>query len=516
MCGKLHILGLLVGLASALMAAPIPPDVAARRAEAWLMRRPESARGRHGKMRPARKPSGRVRTYGVGGTNLFHLVALEGGGFVAVSAADGQAPVVGFSTSDELPTPDDGGPLWALLKADAAARASGRSAASLMGSVANESGIDDVRVSPLVQSKWDQRYVGGKATYNYYTTNHWYCGCVATAMAQLMRYHGFPSNAVTPRTFTCYIVSTDTPVSLTMKGGAYDWANMPLVPTSAIADTEREAIGRICYDAGVSMRMQYSSSGSGALPFEFDPLRNVFGFASAHTYLAADEYTTLTDGEVKNGILANLDAGCPVLLAINNASATAGHAILADGYGYVDGTLYCHLNMGWSGSYNYWYALPAIPAGGYNFTVVNAITYNVFPDRTGEIVSGRVTDQSGHPLAGAEVSASVFYTSRSGGWFSSRLKTNVVSTVTAMTGATGVYALYAPTNRTYSVLLSATYEGATTNAITATTSPSVSPTSVNWETGNYYYSGSGLSIGNSWGNDFVITVKSKFNGIIFR
>ena len=186
------------------------------------------------------------------------------------------------------------------------------------------------------------------------------------------------------------------------------------------------------------------------------------------------------------------------------------------GYGYVDGTLYCHLNMGWSGSYDYWYALPAIPAGGYNFTVVNSITYNVFPDRTGEIVSGRVTDQSGTPLAGAEVNASVFYTSKSGGWFSSRLKTNVVSTVTAMTGPTGVYALYAPTNRTYSVLLSATYKGATTNAITTTTSTSVSPTSVNYETGNYTYSGSGLSIGNSWGNDFVITVKSKFNGIIFR
>ena len=198
MCGKLHFLGLLFGLASALVGAPIPPDVAAGRAEAWLARRPEFAHGRRGKMRPARKPSGRVRTYGVGGTNLFHLVALEGGGFVAVSAADGQAPVVGFSTSDELPTPDDGGPLWALLKADAAARASGRGAASLMGSVSSESGIDDVRVSPLVQSKWDQRYVGGKATYNYYTTNHWYCGCVATAMAQLMRFHGFPSNAVSP------------------------------------------------------------------------------------------------------------------------------------------------------------------------------------------------------------------------------------------------------------------------------------------------------------------------------
>ena len=84
MCGKLHILRLLVGLASALTAALVPPDVAARRAEAWLARRPEFARGRRGKMRPARKPSGRVRTYGVGGTNLFHLVALEGGGFVCL------------------------------------------------------------------------------------------------------------------------------------------------------------------------------------------------------------------------------------------------------------------------------------------------------------------------------------------------------------------------------------------------------------------------------------------------
>ena len=513
MCGRLHILGLLIGLASALTAASIPSDVAARRAEAWLARRPRAAHGRRGTMRPARKPSGRVRTYGVGGTNLFHIVALEGGGFVAVSAVDGQAPVVGFSPSDELTTPDDGGPLWTLLRADAAARASGGSAASLMGSVATESGIDDVRVSPIIQSRWDQRYVGGKKTYNYYTPNGWHCGCVATAMAQLMRHYGYPSNTVAASTFTCY--TNGVAVSMTMKGGMYDWANMPLRPTSAITDTEREATGRICYDAGVAMHMQYASGSSGALPFVFDPLKNVFGFESAHTYLAADEYTTLTDDEVKNGILANLDAGCPVLLAINNASATAGHAVLADGYGYVDGTLYCHLNMGWSGSYDYWYALPAIPAGGYNFTVVNSITYNVFPDRTGEIVSGRVTDQSGNPIVGAEVNASVFYTSRMSP-FSSRLKTNVVSTVIATTGATGVYALYAPTGRTYSVLLSATYEGATTNAITATTSVSVSPASVDWETGGYYYSGFGLSIGNSWGNDFVITVKSKLNGIIFR
>ena len=61
----------------------------------------------------------------------------------------------------------------------------------------------------------------------------------------------------------------------------------------------------ICHDAGVAMRMQYASDGSGALPYEYDPSRN----------------------------------------GINNASGNVGHAILADGYGYADGMLYCHLNM---------------------------------------------------------------------------------------------------------------------------------------------------------------------------
>jgi len=514
-------------------AAPVPAEKAVERAEAWFARK-----GAHGR----RLASGRARTCSENGTNLFHLVALEGGGFVTVAADDARPPIIGFSASDDLPVPGDGNPLWDLLGEDAAVGGSDKSVASpsvasprrgrrrgarryvvrdvtiararqaagqvvkatASTQITSESGLDDVRVSPLVQSKWDQKYASGKATYNYYTPYNWYCGCVATALAQLMRFHGYPTASVTAQTFTCY--TNEIAVSLTMKGGVYDWNAMPLVPNSSITDAQREAIGRICYDAGVAMRMDYTPTGSGALPYEYNPLRNIFGFANAHSYLAASDTTSLSDSEIRTGILANLDAGYPVLLGINNASGNAGHAIIADGYGYADGTLYCHLNMGWSGSYDYWYAIPTISAGGYAFSVVNSISFNLFPDRTGELVTGRVTDTSGKPIAGASVSASMSYRQ---GFRTYTVTTNV------LTSATGIYFVFAPANRSCTVTLAATYRGESTTNVTTYTSASASPTSVDFATGEYWIPRTGLVIGNSWGNDFVIEVKP-FHGILLR
>ena len=495
----MHISCLVAGLACMLAAAPVSPDKALRKAEAWLARRPKSTMARHHAMRPARRPSGRIRTFSSGGTNLCHLASVEGGGFVVLSADDAMPPVMGFSTTDEMPMPGDGNPLWAMLRSDVAARGS-KAAPSLMNSVANESGLDDVRVSPFVMSKWNQRNVSGKKVYNYYTPYGWYCGCVATAMAQLMRHHRYPTGSVTASTFKCY--TNDVAVNMKMKGGVYDWANMPLEPTSAITDVEREAIGRICYDAGVSMRMQYAAGGSGALPFTYNPFKNVFGFANAHTYVIDG---TISDANIRAGILANLDAGCPVLLGIEDNNLN-GHSILADGYGYVDGTLYCHLNMGWSGSSDYWYALPNISASGYSFTAVSSVSYNIFPKATGELVTGRVTDTFGNPLPGASVSATMTYRKNS---------RNYTSTTNVVTSDNGIYAIRAPAGVTSTITLVASFEGVSATRSTRTTA-SASPTSVNFVTGNYSVPSSGLSIGNSWGNDFAILVKSKFQGILVR
>ena len=512
--GKLSVLLAALFACGAAIAAAVSPDGAFRAARAW-----HGGAARH-MGRSVGAPTGRTRTFSEGGTNLFHLVELSGGGFVAVAAADSRPPVMAFSPSGDLPEADDGGPLWTMLAADGAA-ASGlhprrrrrrrlsmresrsspvaRLSASPLLSAAPSSlaSVSDVRVAPLVGSKWDQKRAGGKNTYNYYTTNHWYCGCVATAMAQLMRYHRYPVREVAAKTFTCYcfVGESYVPVDLTMKGGLYNWDLMPLVPGASTSDEEREMIGRLCYDAGVSVRMRYASGGSGALgDFAHDPLKNVFGYANAESYLSNE---TLSAEVIEDAILANLDAGCPVMLGIfapNSSGQDAGHAILADGYGYEDDTLWCHLNLGWSGSYDLWYALPNIPAGGYAFSVVDSVVYNVFPAGTGQLVTGRVTDDMENPLEGAVVTAS--YTS---GFYT--ITTNVT------TSSSGIYAFRLPpsSRKSRSITLRATYGAAVSGSSTTSIKASSSPYNLNWETGGCDCALSGLVVGNSWGNDLSVT-----------
>ena len=498
-------------LTAGAVAEPLPAERAVRETERWTARtrQPFGERLRGG-------ATGRIRTFSEGNEALFHLVELSGGGFVAVAADDDRPAVLAFSPDGEIPEADDDGPLLALLRGDAAAAAGGgrralgdnrrlvatdnRIEPSVMStgirtaSTAGRTSVSDVRVAPLVKSQWGQTKVGNKNVFNYYTPCHWYCGCVATALAQLMRFHEYPSASVAAQTFTCY--SNAVSVSLTMKGGIYDWTSMPLVPNSSISDAQRESIGRICYDAGVAMRMQYTSGGSGALTsFAFDPLKSIFGYASAQSYLAG-QVESLPESAIRNAILANLDAGYPVMLGISDANHDNGHAILADGSGDADGTLWCHLNMGWSGTSDIWYALPDIPTAQCTFAAVDDVVYNVFPNITGSLVTGRITDENGQPLEGATVAARITYRS---GWRNVTINTNVV------TSATGIYAVFTPGTVTSTVRLQASYGAASSGTATTSTSACSSPSSLDWQTGQYFTSYSGLSIGNSWGNDLVVT-----------
>ena len=448
-----------------------------------------SARHRPNMMRPHAQPTGRTRTYSEDGSDLFHLVELSGGGFVAVAASESAQPIFGFSASGSLPDESPSNPFWAL--AAKTARAAASLAATTTTRITSQSGLDDVRVSPLVQSKWNQTTAGGKNTYNLYTPNNWYCGCVATAMAQLMRFHKYPNTSIAPKTFTCY--TNEVAVALTMKGGTYSWDAMPYAPGAATSDSEREAIGKICYDAGVAVRMHYDSDGSGAYGDAVAyVLKNVFGFANAqYAYPEdSDDFAKV----VQDAILTNLDAGYPVILGVTNP-ANEGHAILADGYGYCDGTLFCHLNMGWSGSSDYWYALPTITAGGYNFTILDGIAYNIFPDFTGEIASGRVTDPSGAAVAGATVNATISYTSQR------RKKT---TSATDVTDENGVFAVIAPAGVDSAVSLTASRDGWTTTLASTNVAASVSPNGVSFgDDGRLYANSWATSVGSRWGNGIV-------------
>ncbi|MHC4085415.1 MAG: C10 family peptidase [Planctomycetota bacterium] len=268
------------------------------------------------------------------------------------------------------------------------------------------SSVSDVRVAPLTQSTWGQTtvgdYIGGITCYNYYIVNNWPIGCVAAAMAQLMRYHEWPG---------------------------YTWSDMPLQPDSGITLTERQAIGALCYHAAESINTTYGSGGSSASPSDAkQALQDTF-------YYNNSIYGWYNNNNIGAGlnrmVNPNLDASYPVILSVGGSSV--GHAVVCDGYGYNVSTLYHHLNMGWSGTDNAWYNLPVINAT-FTYNSVDGCIYNIFTSGSGEIISGRAVDMAGFGISGVSITAT-------GG-----------GTYLATTNTQGIYALVnVPSNTSFTV-----------------------------------------------------------------
>ncbi|MHC4395799.1 MAG: C10 family peptidase [Planctomycetota bacterium] len=360
------------------------------------------------------------------GEPIYHIVYLQPAGFVIVPAENLIEPIIGFveyGTYD----PSEDNPLVALVSRDLPTRVAaarklqppGRNAqkkgltngngkmalqkaalkargkwnklqdyADMVG-VMGVSGISEVRVAPLVQSTWGQMtvggYFGGISCYNFFTPpyapgdpNNYPCGCVATAMAQLMRYHEYPVNP-------------------------YVWSNMPLRPDDNILPIEQQAIGDLCYDAASAVDTIFGPGGSYAYLFDADEeLKDTFGYSnSIHGCKNGDDIGAGLTGMIN----PNLDSNHPVILGIRGISP--GHAIICDGYGYDGSTLYHHLNMGWDGLDNVWYVLPIIEIveAGISYDTVDTCVYNIFTSGSGEIISGRITEPDGVSISGATVTA---------------------------------------------------------------------------------------------------------------
>jgi Peptidase C10 family/Carboxypeptidase regulatory-like domain/Spi protease inhibitor len=491
-----------------LLLGPLPvwarptTDAEARRSvEGWLALDP----------RPLRAPMGtkptQVKAFKDSqGSIDYFVVSLEPSGFAIVSGDDLLEPIIAFApqgTFDPIPQ----NPLYVLLNRDLPGRLAevrekedqaraqkrkftprglhrqARSKWVLLQaidtvpspSVSSQESVSDLRVNPLVESKWSQGNEGTQFCYNYYTPYNYLAGCFATAIAQLLRHYSLPSGPVDAFPYTRYDIYVDGGLTYAYlrggdgAGGAYDWANMVLDPDENTGDIERQAIGALTYDAGVAVHTRYTASGSGSFnQYVSSALMDTFKFGNAR-YAYNSSYS-IPSAHLNNMINPNLDARFPVLLGIIDPE-TIGHEVIVDGYGYNSATLYHHLNLGWAGTADAWYNLPTISAGSYNFTSVIECIYNIFPEGSGEIISGRVLDAGGKPLNGAEINA----TRTEGGSYS------------ATSNSQGIYALAKiPAASTYTITASKP------NYVFFPQTVSTG-TSVNGNT----------AIGNLWGIDFV-------------
>lgn len=224
-------------------------------------------------------------------------------------------------------------------------------------------------ISPLCATTWDQ-----EAPYNNLCpkkgSRTTVTGCVATAMAQVMKYFNWP---VTGAGTVSYRWNRQT---LTMNLGAttFDWANMLNSYPSANSGTsaQRTAVATLMKACGYAVEMEYdiaSNGGSGASSYELaNVLVENFGYDKGARMEWRDFYALEDWNEMIYQNLANVGP-----LLYGGSGSDGGHEFVCDGY--RSGGMF-HINWGWSGYYDGYFKLDALDpeglgtgggAGGFNY-----------------------------------------------------------------------------------------------------------------------------------------------------
>lgn len=178
-------------------------------------------------------------------------------------------------------------------------------------------------------------------------------GCVATAMAQILYYNRDKSVTETQAAIPGYNTWTkNIHVDGIPAGSPIDWNNMKDTYGSA-NDLQKKAVADLMHYCGVSVKMDYTNSSSGAQSSEVvTAIKNYFGY-SADAYL----WNYTNDTEADAVMYAEMEAGRPVY--VSGANATVGHAFVCDGYENKR----FHINWGWGGQSDGLYYLSNLTPG---------------------------------------------------------------------------------------------------------------------------------------------------------
>lgn len=331
-------------------------------------------------------------------------------GFVIVSADDCATPILGYSdegqfVSDDLPiqleaylrhfveqiqygienhleADEEIAHQWALVNAV------GR--------------INDTRdgqsIAPLVKAAWNQGcyYNALCPAISDGPCGHAYTGCVATAMAQVMHYWGYPATGNSSHSYTPSTHPEFGQQSANFGATTYQWSNMPNSLTS-----NSNAVATLMFHCGVSVDMNYggdanngSSSYSSSIP---SALTSYFRYSNDCSYVSKSDYTNSTWFALMKSCL---DQGRPVCYR-GYSDESGGHAFVCDAYNESN---QLHFNWGWSGSNNGFYALDALNPGSMVFSYNNQAVINIHPPVNPNVtyqITAAVSPSSGGTVTGA-------------------------------------------------------------------------------------------------------------------
>ncbi len=249
-------------------------------------------------------------------------------------------------------------------------------------------------VEPLLTALWDQ-----EAPYwnqCVISGNQCLTGCPATSAAMVFHYWKYP-DFETPQVpgYRCTLSTSSWGGSTYVNVAAlppvtFDWDNMLDRYTSGYNTAQANAVATLMRYVGQAERMEYGTSAAGGSGVNADSVSLI---ADAFKFFGYDEETVrvvkktssysggttlYTDAEWAQLIQTELAEERPIVFcAIAGGFFGGGHAFNVDGYDAT--TNKYHINFGWSGDSNNFYALNAFNGGGSVFNQYQQMVIGIQP-----------------------------------------------------------------------------------------------------------------------------------------
>lgn len=337
-------------------------------------------------------------------TECYLFAGADGQGFALIAADDCVRPVLGYSPTGIFPTEDLPQHICSWFNAY---QRNIRTLCKLgitpgtqtlqewqMLSGTKFRTVRDTAVGPLMTTQWNQSPLyNAMCPYSAPEQAYSVTGCVATAMAQVMKYWNHPavgrgSHTYTPQDFPAQSAQFDTT--------HYDWAHMPDRLNWNSTQQEIDAVALLMYHVGVAVEMSYSPSSSGSFVSSFgDPnsasaenaLKNYFRYNQSLFSAYRENYN---DAQWNEMLTNELNAGRPVMFS--GTDGEGGHAFVLDGY---DSLGFYHVNWGWGGYCDGYYTFDSLSPGASgiggnesnSYSHENRALFRVFPASEDSLVT---------------------------------------------------------------------------------------------------------------------------------
>lgn len=275
------------------------------------------------------------------GNDLVYVFNSPDKGFIVVGGDSNMPALLGYSDSDGFDYNDapDALKWWLSQYAEEAAYAKTilLAEATDRETTTRSESSERQAIPHLLTTQWGQEYpfnldcpqIGNRKTVT---------GCVATAMAQIIKYHNYPTSGSGNNTYEW----NNTPLSFDYSNCTFHYEEMSDSYSQPQSAASNDAVAKLMLACGVGVNMNYGFEESGASDIYIAyTLRHYFNYDNGVKYLKRNFFTA---DQWEDLIYAELQQKRPVIYG--GEAPNGGHQFVCDGY---EDNGFFHINWGWNG-----------------------------------------------------------------------------------------------------------------------------------------------------------------------